>query len=62
MSLALSIIAALSSTASVNTLKLQARPGVNLSGCEFDYAGTLCPNKDDINWYMDQGFAIIRLP
>ena len=51
-----------SAGASANTVDLQAQTGVNLSGCEFDAVGTLCPNADDVDWYLGQGFTVVRLP
>lgn len=53
---------ALTAAASANTMTYQSRMGVNLSGCEFDGVGTLCPNNDDVDWYLSQGFSVIRLP
>lgn len=50
------------SMASVNTGSLTGRFGINLSGCEFEATGALCPNASDIDWYMDQGFTVIRVP
>lgn len=38
------------------------RFGVNLSGCEFANDPSLCPNEADIDWYVGQGFSLIRIP
>lgn len=38
------------------------RFGVNLSGCEFTNNTALCPNEADIDWYVGQGFSLIRIP
>jgi hypothetical protein len=36
--------------------------GVNLSGCEFGTTTALCPNRDDIDWYIATGYRLLRIP
>lgn len=55
-------VALAAASASANTTDLKSRMGVNLSGCEFDAVGALCPSAADIDWYVAQGFTVFRLP
>lgn len=36
--------------------------GINLSGCEFGATTALCPNRDDIDWYIATGYRLLRIP
>lgn len=36
--------------------------GINLSGCEFGATTALCPNRDDIDWYISTGYRLLRIP
>ncbi len=62
LTLTMMIAAAVSSASSSNTTELRGQMGINLSGCEFINSGVLCPNASDIDWYIDQGFKVIRVP
>lgn len=35
--------------------------GINLAGCAVGNDGTLCPDPDEIRWWIGQGFGLIRL-
>jgi endoglucanase len=58
----ITVVALAAAAASANTNDLKSRMGINLSGCEFEITGTLCPSAADIDWYLAQGFGVIRLP
>jgi len=36
--------------------------GANLSGCEFATTVALCPNREDVDWYIATGYRLLRIP
>jgi len=36
--------------------------GINLSGCEFGTTVALCPNREDVDWYIAAGYRLLRIP